>query len=348
MPMSTRKRGPMSVKDYRTWRAAHGHWHSHWLRPEPEDVNRTMAALSAALGQTEAELVHPLMARIAYTQGECADVVADVRQAITVVATAAWRVAQDGGYLTDNLLFHEIACRWSPTYEWALIESAATWPDQMRVETLEAALADIRSQGLRLGPLIALARRDVRGWYKPVLTVKGWRVKPLRNPDATSRLALAGTIQPRDEVATRHPHPDSVVGEIAYEPIVSGPRSVAVLNMLERTRLQLSVRAAREELVAMEMERDRMRADFEAVRQPHRKVPKPAGASKGRYGKDYTWEPAWTPEEIRTSTALRQARGPVEALEAGRQGLAFGRESPDPDPVRAEDQPPLARGDVRC
>jgi hypothetical protein len=168
-----------------------------------KDVNQAMAALSAAFGQTEAELVRPLMARIAYTQGERADVFADARQAIAVVATAAWRVAQDGGYLTDNLLFDEIARRWSPTYERALIESAATRPNQMRPETLEAALADIRAQGLRLGRLIALARCDVRGWYKPVLAAKGWRVKPLRKSDATSRLVLAGNIPPRTEVETR-------------------------------------------------------------------------------------------------------------------------------------------------
>jgi hypothetical protein len=84
---------------------------------------------------------------------------------------------------------------------------------------------------------------------------KGWRVRPLRKPDATSCLALAGNIQPRPEVETSHP--DTVVGEFAYEPILSGPRSVAVINALERTQLQLNVRAAREELVAMKKGRVR-------------------------------------------------------------------------------------------
>ena len=312
MHTGTRKMGPMSIVHYRAWRAAHGNWSSHWLRPEPEDVDRAMVQLSAAFGQTEAEIVRPLMARAAYTKSERADLFADVRQAIAVVATAAWRIAQDGGYLTDNLLFDEIARRWSPTYERALIESAAARPNQMRPETLEAARADIRAQGLRLGRLIALARRDVRGWYKPELTAKGWRVRPLRKPDATSRLALAGTVQPRTEVEISRP--DTIVGEIAYEPIPSGPRSVAVMNVLERTQLQLDVRAAREELVGMKAERDRRKAKFEAVRQPHRKVPKPADAPKGRYGKDYTWEPRWTPEEVRALAELREAREPVEAL----------------------------------
>jgi hypothetical protein len=207
--MSTRKRGPVSVKDYRTWSATHGRWRSHWLRPEPEDVNRAMTALSAAFGQTEAELVKPLMARIAYTPGERAAVFADVRQAITVVATAAWRVAQDGGW---------------------------------------------------------------------------------------------------------HPHPDTIVGEIAYEPIISGPRSVAVMNVLERTQLQVYVRAVSEELVTMEAEHEQRKAEFEAVRQAHKKVPKSPDAPKSRYGKDYTWEPAWTKEEILAWKALRRARSRVEAL----------------------------------
>src|SRR5262249_36955881 len=113
MATSTRKPGPMSAADYRIWQAAHGHWQSHWLRPEPEHVDRAMAQLSASFGQADSEIVKPLMARAAYTSSERADVVADVRQAITVGATAAWRVARDGGRLTDNLLFDEIARRWS-------------------------------------------------------------------------------------------------------------------------------------------------------------------------------------------------------------------------------------------
>src|SRR5437016_8724293 len=107
MATGQRKTGGASAGDYRTWRAAHGHWQSHWLRPELEDVDRAMAELSAAFGQTEAEMIKPLMARMAYTPGERAAVISDIRQAITVVATAAWRVAQDGGCLTDNLLFDE-------------------------------------------------------------------------------------------------------------------------------------------------------------------------------------------------------------------------------------------------
>jgi hypothetical protein len=154
----------------------------------------------------------------------------------------------------------------------------------------------------------------VRGWYKPVLTAKGWRVRPLRKPDATSRLALAGTIQPRAEVETSHP--DTVVGEIAYEPIISGPRSVAVMSALERTQLQLQVYGARYELAAMKKKRDLRKVEFEAVRQPHKKVPKPANAPKGRYGKDYTLEPPWSPEEVRAMMAFREARAPVEAMEA--------------------------------
>jgi hypothetical protein len=104
----------MAVVDYRVWRAVHGHWHSHWLRPEPEDADRAMAQLSGAFGQTESEIVQPLMARAAYTPAERAPVVNDARQAITVIGTAAWRAAYDGGYLTDSRLVHEIACRWSP------------------------------------------------------------------------------------------------------------------------------------------------------------------------------------------------------------------------------------------
>jgi hypothetical protein len=146
-----------------------------------------------------------------------------------------------------------------------------------------------------------------------VKTAKGWRVKPLRKPDRTDRLALAGTVQSRTRVEDSHP--DTVVSEIAYETIRSGPRSVAVMDVLEQTKLHLDVRAAREELVAMKAEYERRKADFEAVRQPHKKVPKSIGAPKGRDGKDYTWEPAWTPEEVRALKALREARGPVRALE---------------------------------
>jgi hypothetical protein len=103
MEKNTRKPGPMAAADYRVWQAAHRRWKSRWLRPEPEHVDQAMAELSAAFGQAHSELVKPLMARAAYTSSERVDVVADVRQAITVVATAAWRVAHNSGRLTDNI-----------------------------------------------------------------------------------------------------------------------------------------------------------------------------------------------------------------------------------------------------
>jgi hypothetical protein len=298
----------MSITEYRAWNAAHGSWEPRHQRPEREDADKVMRELAAAFGETERELVRPLMARAAYSPDERADVVDSVRQAIAVVVTAAWRAARNSDRLADNLLFHEIALRWSPAYEAAL--NPAWRPEHMKEDTLQAALADIRAQGLRLGRLIALARREVKGWYRPFLTPKGWRVKPLRRPDETDRLALAGQVPERN--TEYEERPDTVVAELAYNPVISGPRSVAVMTALEQIRLQLDVVAARTELVEMKAAVAKAKVEFDAVSKPHKKVAKPGA---GRFKKNYIWEPAWSPDEVRALMALREARGPVKALE---------------------------------
>jgi hypothetical protein len=320
--------GQTSVKEHRAWIALHDGWEPQEQRPDHTTVDHTMARLSHERGQPEAEIVRSLAMRMAFTPAERADVEQTVRQAIAVVVQAAHRVGRAGQPLTDNVLFDALARRWSPAYS-KVTEPAgvidhphvaqgagmtpsrerivARMPSQMKPETLEAAQNDLACAGLRLGALFALARRDARnhGLYKPVKTDAGWRIRSTQKPKRAHRLLLAD-----DPPLVREPE-HRVTGEIVYEPVLSGPRSVAVMDALEETRLRLDGAAAREELTRMETTLRAAKEHFDHVKVPHAKVPRPG---KSRYGKNYINDPPWSAAEIDALTAVREAEGPVRAF----------------------------------
>lgn len=116
---------------------------------------------------------------------------------------AAERAGSSGTRLSDNVLFHEIAVRWSPAYGDALKRGPGSGPAEMRRETLEAARDDIKACGLRLQELFAKATPGVAGWYKTRMTAQGRRVvlrgKPLRGEALKEVRALLG-LPPLDRV----------------------------------------------------------------------------------------------------------------------------------------------------
>jgi hypothetical protein len=316
----------LSLPEYRARQALHGGYEPRRARPDRDTTDRIMARLSLAFGEPETDIVRPIVANIRYTPAERAAVEQTVKQAIVVVVKAAWRAARNGTMLTDNVLFDAVAERWSPAYGRALETTPATSADEMAPATVEAARRDLICCGIRLAPLFALARRDVRDWYKPVRAADGWRVRPIEKPRSTSRLLLADD-PPRKTLTRIHEYnrfavvaSEDVTAEIGYSPVVSGLRSLGVAYTLEQTRLQLHVGAAREELERLEAEEAKARAAFDAVRQPNRRVPWAVRVET----KDHKttvritkngWESAWTAEEIRALKALREAQGPVEALQ---------------------------------
>jgi hypothetical protein len=149
----------------------------------------------------------------------------------------------------------------------------------MKAITLMRAREDIKAAGLRLQPIKdkALAAAMASGWYKVVNTRRGRRVRPLKDealadkraevglPDrdeANGRLLRAG--DPPRQVARAIESNDpyvlmadaNVTGEVAYEPIRSGLRSLSVTSILNDTRLVLDIPGAR-------AERDRLKALLE-------------------------------------------------------------------------------------
>jgi hypothetical protein len=163
----------------------------------------------------------------------------------------------------------------------------------MKVSTLAAARDDIKAAGLRLQQLYLFARREVKDWYKPVLTADGWRVRPLQ------RLALDkkrvehglgpiecghGRLMRADDpprqifrrietfdpfVAVTDAH---VTAEVEYEPVRAGLRSLGVSCILDSTRLVLNISAARAELARLVGELDKAKAAMNAVIRPHEKL----------------------------------------------------------------------------
>jgi hypothetical protein len=158
------RRGPMSVEDHRAWVAKFGERMLPKRRPGDKLVEHVMGQLATALKRSEAELVNDVIARVGFNESERARVHEWARQALTVVVLAAERAGSSGTRLSDNVLFHEIALRWSPAYSEALERGPGSVPSEMRRETLEAARDDIKACGLRLQELFAKATQGVAGW----------------------------------------------------------------------------------------------------------------------------------------------------------------------------------------
>ncbi len=288
-----KRKGPMSIEQHRDWVAMHGDWELAEPRPGKEIVDQTMQRLADALGETEAKLVNAAIARADYTLPEITRVEEWARQALTIVTRAAERAAWNGTPLSDNVLFHELATRFSPAYGKALGTTPARIPSEMKVSTLEAARDDIKAAGLRLQQLYEFARREVKGWYKPVLTADGWRVRPLKGPALDKKRAERG-MAPFERVQGRLLRADDpprqifrrvdtfdpfvavtdahVTAEVEYEPVRAGLRSLGVSCILDSTRLILNIPAARAEFERLEAKLEKAKAVVAAVVRPHRKA----------------------------------------------------------------------------
>jgi hypothetical protein len=314
------RRGPMSIEDHRAWVAKFGEWTPSKRRPGDKLVKHIMVQLASALGCPEAALVNKVTARVGFTEPERERVQKWARQALTVAVLAAERAGSSGTRLSDNVLFHEIALRWSPAYSEALERGPGSVPSEMRRETLEAAREDIKASGLRLQELFAKATEGVAGWYKTHMTAKGRRVvlrgKPLKGEALKEARALLGlplverghshllraddlprtiyrrieTADPvildaervlgRDMLLAIPPSLESytlvanakVTAETEFEPVRSGPRSRGVVDILDKTRLDLNIKAARAELARLEAALEKAKANVATIVQPHRKV----------------------------------------------------------------------------
>ena len=190
------RRGPMSIEDHRAWVAKYHGWTPPKPRPGEKLVEHVIGQLATALERPEVELVNDVIARVGFNEPERARVEEWARQALTVVVLAAERAGSSGTRLSDNVLFHEIALRWSPAYSKALERGPGSFPSEMRRQTLEAARDDIKASGLRLQELFVKAAEGVTGWYKTRMTAKGRRVvlrgKPLRGEALKEARAVLG------------------------------------------------------------------------------------------------------------------------------------------------------------
>jgi hypothetical protein len=265
----------MSIEDHRFWVERN----IGLLPPAPvktETVARAVARVARALGQAEQQLVDALVADCKYTPPERERVEEWAREAITLAASTVDGAAWNGTILSDNAFFQPLAARFSPTYVEALERTYARSPSEMKAITLMRAREDIKSAGLRLQQIYekALAAAIATGWYEVVNTGRGRRVRPLKDEaladkradvgltdrdEANARILRAGdpprqiaraieSYDPFVLVADAH-----VTGEVAYEPIRSGLRSLGVIRILDDTRLVLNISAAR-------AERDRLKA----------------------------------------------------------------------------------------
>jgi hypothetical protein len=174
----------MSIEDHRAWVARFGEWKPPQRRPGEKLAKHVMEQVATALERSEAELVNDVIARVGFNEPERARLAAWARQALTIVVLTAERAASSGTRLSDNILFHELALRWSPAYAKALECGPGRIPAEMKPETLQAARDDLKAAGFRLQPLFAAATQGVAGWYKTRMTAKGRRVvlcgKPLK------------------------------------------------------------------------------------------------------------------------------------------------------------------------
>lgn len=268
----------MSIEDHRSWSERN----IGLLPPAPikmETVARAVARLAKALGQAEQQLVDAVVADCSYTPPERERVEDWAREAITLAASAVDGAAWNGTILSDNAFFHPLAARFSPTYAKALEATYARVPSEMKAITLMRAREDIKSAGLRLQQIYdkALTAALASGWYEVVNTRRGRRVRPLKDEaladkraevglpdrDQTNARLLRANDPPRHISRAIESHDPLVLvadahvtGEVAYEPIRSGPRSLGVINILNDTRLVLDIPAAR-------AERDRLKALLE-------------------------------------------------------------------------------------
>jgi hypothetical protein len=187
--------GRMSIEDHRAWIAEHLHEFevppfnpviaaaapapTSPLTPRPSEsaVQMTMARLAVGVGRSEADLVKEVVARVSLNDLERARVEQWAREALTVVAQAAGQAAQVGAALTSEVLFHELASRWSPAYGKALETTPARRPSEMLYKTVIAARDDIKNAGLRLQQLADIARSSVAGGYTAKKSGSKWRVR---------------------------------------------------------------------------------------------------------------------------------------------------------------------------
>jgi hypothetical protein len=174
------RRGPMSIADHRDWVAKYGEWTPPKSRPGDRLVEHVMGQLATALGRSEAEIVDDVIARADYTTAERARLERWARQTLTLLILTAERVGSSGTQLSDNVLFHELATRFSPAYAEALKNTAASIPSEMKPSTLEAARDDIKALGLRLQAMFDFAAEAVAPWYEVKATAKGRRLRPLK------------------------------------------------------------------------------------------------------------------------------------------------------------------------
>lgn len=138
------RRGPMSIKDHRAWVALHGEWTPPKPRPGDQRVEHVMGQLATALARSEAELVNDVIARVGFNEPERARVEKWARQALTIVVLTAERAASSGTTFSNNILFHELAKAFSPTYNAALERGPARIPDEMLPGTLVATRDDVK------------------------------------------------------------------------------------------------------------------------------------------------------------------------------------------------------------
>ncbi len=187
--------GRMSIEDHRAWVAAHlqefevppfnpviaaaAPAPTSPLTPRPNEsaVQMTMARLAVGLSRAEADLVKEVVARVPFNDLERARVEHWAREALTVAALAAERAAQSGTALTNEVLFAELASRWSPAYGKALEATPARRPREMRYETVVEARDDLKASGLRIQQIADIARQNVEGWYRAKRSKGKWRVK---------------------------------------------------------------------------------------------------------------------------------------------------------------------------
>jgi hypothetical protein len=167
-----------------------------------------LGQLATALERSEAELVNDVIARVAFNEPERVRVEQWARQAQTIALLTAERAGSSGTRLSDNVLFHEIALRWSPAYVAALERGPGRVPSEMMPETLQAARNDIKAAGLRLQLLLELVTQG-RGWLVRDRPLPLGPREPLQTHGQDQRVERA--LQDRDDDVPRHGH--GVAGE---------------------------------------------------------------------------------------------------------------------------------------
>jgi hypothetical protein len=124
------RRGPMSIDDHRAWVANYANWSPPWRRPGEKLVDHVIGRLAAALKRSEAEIINEVIARADFNEHERGRLEAWARQALTIAVLAAERAGSSGTRLSDNVIFHELALRWSPAYVTAIDRGPARIPSR--------------------------------------------------------------------------------------------------------------------------------------------------------------------------------------------------------------------------